>query len=79
MKKYIKPDISFFELSLSTSISAGCALDKTSVEFVCPVQVPGQPGLTVFQRTSGCTAYSPGMQDSVCYHVPVADINVFES
>lgn len=79
MKKYIKPDIAFFELNLSTSISAGCAIYSNYEELKCPVQIPGQPGLTIFQEISGCVAYTPGMQDTVCYHVPTADINVFES
>ena len=79
MKKYVKPLISFFELNLSTSISAGCNIYKTEAELICPVQIPGQPGLTIFQETTGCVAYTPGMQDTVCYHVPTADLNVFES
>ncbi len=79
MKKYVKPNIAFFELNLSTSISAGCNIYATQGELACPVQIPGQPGLTIFQEDTGCVAYTPGMQDTVCYHVPMADLNVFES
>ena len=78
MKKYVKPLISFFELNLSTSISTGCSIYANNAENVCPVDVPGQPGLTIFQKGT-CTAYSPSMQDTICYHVPFEDMAVFES
>lgn len=78
MKKYVKPDIAFFELNLSTTISTGCGINATQAEAICPVEVPGQPGLTIFQK-GACTAYAPTAQDTICYHVPTADINVFES
>ena len=78
MKKYVKPDIAFFELNLSTTISTGCGISATMEQMKCPVEVPGQPGLTIFQK-GACTAYAPTAQDTICYHVPTADINVFES
>jgi hypothetical protein len=78
MKKYIKPDISFFELNLSTSISAGCSIPANSEPRACPVEIPGQPGLTIFPE-GVCMAYGPGLEDTICYHVPMADLNVFES
>ena len=78
MKKYVKPDISFFELNLSTTISTGCNIYSNEAEAICPVQVPGQPGLTIFQKGT-CVAYSPSSQDTICYHVPMAGMNVFES
>lgn len=78
MKKYIKPDISFFELNLSTSISAGCELISNNQPAVCPVEIPGQGGLTVFPSGT-CDAYFPGYEDKLCYHVPSTAMNVFES
>ena len=79
MKKYVKPNIAFFELNLSTTISTGCGINSQQAEAVCPIELPGHPGLTVFQETTGCVAYAPGIQDTICYHVPTADMNVFES
>ena len=79
MKKYVKPSISFFELNLSTSISTGCNIYSNNAEYQCPVQVPGQPGLTIFEKGTGCVAYSPNMQDTICYHVPLEGMSVFES
>ena len=75
MKKYTKPDIEFFDLSLSTSISAGCEIYSNQEAYACPVQVPGQPGLEVFQEGM-CMAYFPGVEDSLCYHVPTADMKL---
>ena len=79
MKKYVKPNISFFELNLSTTISTGCGITATNAETVCPVFLPGHPNISIFQELTGCVAYAPSMQDTICYHVPTADINVFES
>lgn len=78
MKKYIKPDISFYKLNLSTTVSAGCQIQATHDPEICPVEIPGQGGLTVFQK-GGCMVYGPGMGDGLCYHVPSAESNVFES
>ncbi len=79
MKNYIKPDISFQRLNLSSSVSLGCAVESTHDAGKCPVEIPGYPGLTVFPEGSECTTYSPGFEDQICYHVPTADLNVFES
>ena len=79
MKKYIKPDISFQKLNLSTNISAGCEYSATLDAGKCPAEVPGQPGLTVFLENSACMVYSPDLGGLICYHVPTADSNVFES
>jgi hypothetical protein len=78
MKKYLKPDIEFFELNLSTTISTGCNMSSNSAPQICPVEIPGQGGLTIFQK-GGCDAYAPGLQDTICYHVPLGDLVVFES
>ena len=77
MKKYVKPNITFFELNLSTEISTGCRVNATFDVATCPVELPGH-NLTVFQKGM-CDVYAPDAQDAICYHVPTADINVFES
>lgn len=79
MSNYIKPDISFQSLNLASSVSTGCAIQSNSEPTACPVEIPGQPGLTIFPDGGTCTAYFPGYEDSLCYHVPMADNNVFES
>ncbi|MBR5232621.1 MAG: hypothetical protein IKW03_00275 [Clostridia bacterium] len=79
MKNYIKPGISFQSLELATNIAAGCVYTATLAPAECPVDIPGQPGLSVFQEETGCMLYSPEGNDLICYHVPTADSNVFES
>ena len=80
MKKYVKPDISFQKLNLSTDISAGCAQQAQQAEGICAVQIPDNPGLYIFQESSNtCNIYLPNSDDFICYHVPTADTNVFSS
>ncbi len=78
MKKYVKPNIVFFPLNLSTTISAGCEIKSHNQPAICPVEIPGQGGLTIFPE-GHCAAYFPGYEDQLCYHVPTASMNVFES
>ncbi len=78
MKKYVKPDITFFSLSLSTSVSASCAIISNNQPTLCAVEIPGQGGLTVFPE-GACDAYFPGYEDQLCYHVPTTSMNIFES
>lgn len=76
-KTYIKPDITFESMALSTDISAGCAMLSMQAPNACPVFYP-EWGMTLL--TEGmCEAYPPGATDYICYHVPIADNNVFES
>ncbi len=78
MKNYIKPDIAFQKLNLTTSVSTGCAINSNSEPLACPVEIPGQPGLTVYPDGT-CSLYFPEYDDQLCYHVPMADNNIFES
>lgn len=80
MKNYIKPGISFQSLELATSIAAACVYKAEFDPGTCPTEIPGQPGLMVFQEgNNGCLIYSPDGDGFICYHVPTADSNVFES
>ena len=79
MKSYIKPNIAFQNLTLSAGIVNACVYKSQQDAGVCPAEVPGIPGLTVFQEDSQCETYSPELGGMICYHVPTADANVFES
>ena len=77
-KSYMKPLLTFESLSLSSTISSGCALSSTnSAEYMCPA-TDEETGWTVFTEYGICMVV-PGPNDGICYHVPVADRNVFES
>ena len=78
MKNYIKPAISFQGLAMTANATGGCAHKANSGEAACPVELPGLPGLTVF-ADDRCMLTSPDEASKICYHVPQADINVFES
>ncbi len=77
-KKYLKPDIHFESLNLSTDISAGCAMLSQQSPNSCVVYYP-QWGMTLLTEELTCDAYPPGGLDFICYHVPTADNNVFDS
>ena len=82
-KKYEKPDILFESFALSQSISAGCEMiGGNHAQYVCPVLVK-TPGFdddtyTIF-GDGACESKPVGGNDSICYHVPIADNNVFNS
>ncbi len=79
MKKYYnKPTITFECLAVSANLATGCAfLSTNSAEYICPVTDP-ESGWTIFVEDSGCML-SPGPGDAICYDIPLANSNVFES
>lgn len=86
-KAYSKPEIMFESFTMSTSIAAGCEeIFGLYARGVCGI--PGSaPGMTIFNRDAAgnnCTADAdaiPGdpMYDGLCYHVPTASENLFNS
>ena len=77
-KPYNKPTITFDSLALSTNIAAGCAFISTnSAEYVCPV-IDEESGWTIFSDNAVCTV-GPRPGDTICYDIPLANSNVFES
>ncbi|MDD6275822.1 MAG: hypothetical protein PUB20_03235 [Clostridia bacterium] len=77
-KKYIKPEIGFESFRLSTDIAAGCAMLGQQAPNACKIYYP-EWGMTLLTEELLCDATPPSGTDYVCYHVPVADTNVFES
>lgn len=77
MKNYIKPAISLQLLNTSTGVSDGCQMSATSAEYVCPVAVPGNEDITVFQADT-C---SVTLQDwnEICYQGPSGLVSVMGS
>lgn len=77
-KPYNKPTITFESLALSTNIAAGCALISTnSAEYVCPV-IDEESGWTIFSDKTVCMMI-PKPGDTICYDIPLANSNIFES
>lgn len=78
-RKYIKPIVKFESLNMSTDVASGCASGPTFEEFACPVMVP-EWGMTMFtDNNSDCYLTTPDMYDTICYHVPNSDHNIFTS
>ena len=79
MKKfYSKPEILFEDFSLSTSITAGCEFtEANSTQDVCGY--PTRDGMVFVSDVPGCKFVQPDNNDTLCYHVPDANHNIFNS
>ncbi len=77
-KQYIKPIITFDSLAVSATISSGCAyISGDFAEYACPIEDP-EAGWTIFNDSAVCMMM-PGPGDTICYDIPFAASNVFES
>ena len=77
-KSYMKPKITFESLAVSANVASGCALISTNnAEYLCPV-TDEESGWTIFSDYSLCMMV-PGPNDTICYDIPFANSNVFES
>ena len=78
-KAYMKPQIVFDSFVLTEDIAAGCTLLNSNMQpYVCAV-LDQELGFTIFSDYEFCDSTPPGGNDTVCYHVPTADWNVFSS
>ncbi len=78
-KQYIKPQIMFDSFELTDCIAAGCAFLNSNIQpYVCAV-LDKELGFTLFTDIGICDSTPPGGNDSICYHIPVADYNVYTS
>lgn len=77
-KTYEKPMIIFEDFSLSTSIAAGCEfINGLSKEGECGYET--RNGIVFLDGIAGCAYTQPDTNDSLCYHVPTEDTNIFNS
>ena len=74
--KYVKPNIGFESLALSSELYSGCAFNVNFAEFICPITIPELGNETIFQEYN-CDWSNEDIY--VCYHVPTASMNVFGS
>ena len=75
-KEYSKPQIVFDSFQLSQSIAGNCDFISNFAAEVCMILEP-ETGDIVFG--SDCPFTVPGANDTICYHVPVEDWNVYSS
>ena len=76
-KEYVSPAITFYDLSLSTELCADCVVKANHAEMECPVRLDDYPYTLINRQV--CESYAPDLNDYICYHVPLADSNVFSS
>ena len=77
-RTYNEPKIFFESFSLAQNIAAGCELiQQNNAQGTCPVLVPDW-GLTYISEDT-CSDTVPGGNDSICYHAPSENYNVFNS
>ena len=77
-KSYMKPQVAFEHLDVTTNVSSGCNLLGTnSAEYICPV-IDEESGWTIFSDEINCM-FMPGDNDTICYDIPIANSNIFMS
>lgn len=83
-RNYAKPEIMFEDFSLNTHIAANCEF-LTSNPSVNACAYITDRGLAIFvEGVTGCVtkpangSYTSG-NNTICYHVPSEDFNVFNS
>lgn len=81
-KAYVKPEVAFFDFTLSTNIAAGCE-EKTNLPSIdaCGWRPDERwPGVIFTDASTGCTQTPAGSgYDALCYHVPTEAYNLFVS
>ena len=78
MKKYVKPAISFQFFNLTTEVSGGCIYSSSNQsDLLCPIEIPGRPGETVFTDYNTC--FMTPEDGGLCVQVPTADNRVLGS
>ena len=77
-KPYEKPRICYESFALSDRISAGCEGIANIGEYQCPIYIQDL-GVSIFTIDLVCDETPPGGDDTVCYHAPTPDNNVYSS
>ena len=78
-KTYTKPQIVYDCFEIADSIAAGCKYFNTNqAPYICPIFDP-ESEFTIFSDYINCAMTPPHGNDSICYHIPVNDWNVYMS
>ena len=75
---YKKPVVIIEDFSLQTSIAAGCKF-KTDLPTEGQCGYPTRNGVVFVSTITGCDYHTPDTNDSLCYHVPNEDYDIFNS
>ena len=79
-RNYVKPEIMFENFTMSTNIAAGCHfISKLLGEKACGYIDDRGNGPFFTSDVNGCKYHEPDTNDSLCYHVPNEDYDIFTS
>ena len=77
-KAYSKPEIMFEDFSLSVNVAVGCEIRNSNPsEGVCGWE--SRNGMIFVEGVTGCKYKQPDGYDSICYHNPSNDNDLFNS
>ena len=77
-KAYVKPEIMFESFTLSTNIAAGCEYKNGQhARGYCGYET--RNGVVFTDDVQGCVYTQPDTNDTLCYHVPNENNNIFNS
>ena len=77
-KAYCKPQIAFEDFELCANVAAGCEHTTGATQNTCGYSIPGIGTLFVGE-VSACVWKVTDGYNGICYHVPLADTNLFTS
>ena len=75
---YGKPAIAFHAIPLVVGGGTGCSLSATSAEYFCAVY-DEDLGFSIFSSDNSACQYTPADGSNICYTVPTADANIYNS
>lgn len=78
-REYTRPDIYFDSFSMTSSIANTCEVQATYAENICGVRMTESVTLFVSGITDCTFEVQDGEYDTLCYHVPADNYNVFNS
>lgn len=81
--KYTAPMFKFCPIPLDAAgTGGGCALPETQGQYQCAIEDPFFGSVLFMDKSYGCERI-PASQDEAnmyaCYHVPMADFNIYNS
>ncbi|MBR6534270.1 MAG: hypothetical protein IKT65_01720 [Clostridia bacterium] len=84
-KTYTAPDVFYEDFSITTNIASACEEKTNAAKWECGYEY--LPGLNIFaSNIPGCHITNGVLEqdgdaiwDSLCYHVPIDDYNLFNS
>ena len=75
---YSKPAFTFQAIPLVVGGGTGCSLSATSAEYVCAIYDEDLE-ITIFSTDNSACEYAPADGNNICYTVPLADHNIYNS